>query len=255
MMYRGLIAGLFLSLFPILAAGTTFNIVGDDDFPPFSFIDQNQQASGIDIEILQELSKRMGIKINIELVPWKRLLQTTKNGTILGSFSLFKTPERESFSLFTHPLHYSTFKLFTAKNNIIKFENIHDLYGKRIGIEAGFVISNEFDEASRQGYINLVEIFNFDDAFRRLVKGGIDAFVGNDLVIKYKLKNEYNENKSISTIVSLPKPLKKSRGAFLVLSKKFPLEDKLKWQAKITETLKSMEKEGVSLNIIKKYMQ
>jgi polar amino acid transport system substrate-binding protein len=253
-MFRGLIAGLILSLFPILSFGQTFNIVGDDDYPPFTYTDENKQIKGVDIELFQEMAKRLEIQINIKLVPWKRLLKMTETGDVMGSFALFKTPDRESFSLFTHPIHYSTFKLFTTQKAGLNYTNIKDLYGKRIGIEAGFVISDEFDKASTRGDITLIQIYSFDDAFRRLLKGGIDAFVGNDLVVQHKIKHKYKYIKNISDIIALTKPLKQVRGAYFVLSKAFPLDDKLLWQTRFTETLKAMEQDGTSQRIIQKYL-
>jgi len=252
-MIRELIAVFLLSWLPIVAFGTTFTILGDDDFPPFSFTDQNNQLKGIDVEMAQEMAKRLGIKAEITLVPWKRLLHLTKQGDVFGSFSLFRTPEREAFALYTYPIHYSTHKLFTRKGNDIKFDALKDLYGKRVGIEAGFAISNEFDAARAKGDIDVVEFFNFEDAFRRILRGGIDAFVGNELVIKYKIAGRYSKVKNISDITSLPKPVKESRSAFFVLSKKFPLENKAKWQATIIEIFKQMEEDGFTDRVIQKY--
>ena len=113
-MKRGLIAVLLL-LFPLIVAAESFNVVSDDDFPPYSFIDSDKKVKGIDVDLLHEMAKRLGIEVNIKLVPWKRLLLMTEKGDIFGAFSLFKTPARELFSLFTHPVHYSTFVLFTSK--------------------------------------------------------------------------------------------------------------------------------------------
>ncbi|MCP4486640.1 MAG: amino acid ABC transporter substrate-binding protein [Gammaproteobacteria bacterium] len=253
-MNRGIILWIILSCFSVALHSETFNIVGDDDFPPFSFVDQKGQITGIDVELLNEMAKRLHITINISLVPWKRLLHMTKSGAAKGSFALFKTPERENFALFTHPVHYSTYNLFTDKNKTFKFETIKDLYGKRIGINAGFVISQEFDGASARGDINLIEIYNYDDAFRRLHLGGIDAFVGNVLVVKYKVKNDSMKHKGISNIVNLPTPLKQSRGAFFVLSKASSLTGKSKWQAEIKSVLNALEHDGTVDKIIGKYI-
>ena len=254
-MLRTLITSFLILLFPVFSYGQTFNIIGDDDYPPFTYSDKNDQVSGIDIELFQEVAKRLDVEINIRLVPWKRLLKMTKQGDVVGSFALFKTPERESFSLFTYPIHHSTFKLFTTKNHNLNYSSVKDLYGKRIGIEAGFVISDEFDQASSRGDISLIQIFSFDDAFRRLLMGGIDAFVGNDLVVRHKLKHKYKHIEYISDIIALPKPLKHKRGAFFVLSKAFPLENKQLWQTKFTETLKAMDEDGTSQRIIQKYVE
>jgi len=256
-MKRGLIAVLFL-LFPIIAVAESFNIVADDDFPPYSYIDSDKKVKGIDVDLLHEMAKRLGIEVNIKLVPWKRLLLMTQKGDIFGAFSLFKTPTRESFAHFTYPVHYSTFVLFTTKGNDIKFESVNDLYGKRIGLQAGFAISPEFDAARKRGDIHVVEFYNHGQSFRRLLKGGVDAFVGNKLVVEYKLNEKFNTKPlsagNLSDIISLPKPVKKSRGAFFVISKKFPIKDSLAWKTKITDTLQSMEQEGVTEQIIQKYM-
>lgn len=106
---------IFLSLFSVCSFGQISNIVGDEDYSPFTYHDKNSQVSGIDIQLFQELANRLNIQLNITLVPWKRLLKMTKKSDIVASFALFKTPERESFSLFTHPIHCSTFRLFTTK--------------------------------------------------------------------------------------------------------------------------------------------
>ena len=69
------------------------SVVGDDDFPPFSYRKPDGTLHGIDIEVITELQNHLGIELSIELVPWKRLLIMTKQGFVFGSFSLFKTPE------------------------------------------------------------------------------------------------------------------------------------------------------------------
>jgi len=252
-MIRELIAVFLLSWLPAVAFGATFSVIGDDDFPPFSFIDQDNQLKGIDVEMTQEMARRLGINVDIILVPWKRLLLMTEKGDVFGSFGLFKTPEREAFALYTAPVHRSTYKLFTTKNTLTEFEDISDLYGKRLGIEAGFAISTEFDAAKIKGDIDVIEFFNFEDIFRRILGGGIDAFVGNELVIKHKIAGRYSKIKNISDITFLPKPVKESRSAYFVLSKKFPLKDKHIWQAKIIKILKQMEEDGFTDKIIQKY--
>jgi polar amino acid transport system substrate-binding protein len=250
----------FFSLFLLLAMSfgahaQSFKLVGDDDFPPFTFIDQGKQLTGIDIDILEELSARLDIEFDIELVPWKRLLLMTKTGTVFGSFSLFKTEERERFSLFTYPLHYSTFRLFAVSDNVFEFDTVKDLYGKRIGIAAGFSVSEELEAAQMRGELTVVEIFSFKDGFRRLLQGGIDAFIGNDLVVEHQIKQSLNHNPDLSQIVSLPKPIQDARGAYFVLSKKYPINDLAEWQRKITRELQTMDDEGLIDAIVKRYVR
>lgn len=254
-MRRLVLAFLFLLGLSLKSHCETFQIVGDDDFPPFSFVDNMGQITGIDIEILRELENRLEIEFDIKLVPWKRLLLMTKTGAVFGSFSLFKTSERQAFALFTHPLHYSTYKIFTLSTNRYEFESIKDLYGKRISIAAGFTVSEELEAAQLRGDLTLIETFSFKDSFRRLLKGGVDMVIGNELVVEHQLKHGLASNSDLALIESLNKPIQKSRGAYFVLSEKYPLKDKVKWQTTIERTLKGIEEEGLMDAIVKRYMR
>lgn len=253
-MFGRLIFFLLAVLASVTLSAQTFSVVGDDDFPPYSFMDDQQQIRGIDIEILGELGKRLGVEFDISLVPFKRLLLMTEQGAAFGSFSLFKTPEREAFGLFTYPVHYSTYRLFTTTDNDIRYDALEDLFGKRIGIAAGFAISDEFDAATERGDITKVEVFNHEDGFKRLLGGGIDGFVGNDVVVQYQLNNEYKDTIDSSKLRMLTKPMKASRGAYFVISKGHQVDKPELWQQRISETLKALEEEGFTAKVVEKYM-
>lgn len=254
-MNRVLLTFIIFLLVSFGTQGKTFHIVGDDDFPPFSFVDENKKIVGIDIDILRELASRLEIDFDIELVPWKRLLLMTKTGAVFGSFSLFKTDKRAEYSFFTHPLHYSTYKLFTLSDNTFEFESIKDLYGKRVSIAAGFSVSDELEVAHDLGYLTLLETYSFDDSFRRLLRGGVDAFIGNELVVEYQLKRALPHNPELVRIDSLSKPIQSSRGAYFVLSKKHPEEELEYWQSKVSQTLKEIQEEGLYDSIVKRYIR
>ena len=117
-MIRVLIFIISLSLSSAYSHGQTFNIIGDDDYPPFTYYDKNTQVRGIDIELFKEVANRLDTEINITLVPFKRLFKITRKGDSVGSFALFKTPERESFSLFTNPIHYRPLNYLRQKKRI-----------------------------------------------------------------------------------------------------------------------------------------
>lgn len=249
-MFKGLLFSLLLAFVPCITFAEALPVVGDDDFPPFSFVDENNEVTGIDIDIINELANRLGLEFSISLVPWKRLLRMTKQGDVFGSFSLFRTPEREAYGLYTYPVHYSTYRIFTRSDGIQKFEILSDLFGKNLGIEAGFNISEEFDSAAARGNIKLVELYSSDGFLGRLKRGGIDGYVGHDLVTRFKFKQDMEEQ----NIVVLRKPVKEARGAFFVMSKAFKIEDKMKLRMDIERTLQGMENDGTTEKIIASYI-
>ena len=64
-------------------------LVADDDFAPFSFLDASGHAAGIDIDIIKEMAKRIDLKIDIELMPWKTLLSVIQSGARDGGMALY----------------------------------------------------------------------------------------------------------------------------------------------------------------------
>lgn len=79
--------------------------------------------------------------------------------------------------------------------------------------------------------------------------------IGNELVVEHQLKHGLASNSDLALIESLNKPIQKSRGAYFVLSEKYPLKDKVKWQTTIERTLKGIEEEGLMDAIVKRYMR
>lgn len=230
-------------------------VLSDDDFPPYSFVDEAGNMAGIDIDIVRELAVRTDLPLNLKLVPFKRILLRLKEGKAFAGLSLFRTPEREEYGLFTHPIHYSTYRIITRHDSLIDYKTVNDLAGIRVGVQAGFVISDEFDLAVKEGRIYRVDLFSYADSFNRLAKGGIEAFVGNDAVVKFKLLNGLQEKIRLEQVRFSDTVLTESRGAYLVLSKNYTKDDPYAWQKRITETLMKMEQEGFYKQVQRRYVE
>ncbi len=243
-------------IFSSMAKGSplSLSVVSDDKFPPFSY-KENGKVTGIDIDIINEMGKRLNIKFNISLVPWKRLIMMTQLGDCDGSMSLFRTPEREKFSLYTYPVHYSSFVIFVMKGKEFKFTKIEDLYGKKLAKQSGFAISDEFDLAVKRGKIKVADIFHIKTCMGETLIGKYDGFVANKHVTLYKLKNDKKFVRYKEKFTILKNPVKLERGAFFVISKASKIKDKLKLQKNIIKTLKSMEENGTYQKIMDKYLK
>ncbi|MCP3875893.1 MAG: amino acid ABC transporter substrate-binding protein [Desulfobacteraceae bacterium] len=229
-------------------------IISDDNFPPFSFL-ENGEPVGIDIDIIQELGKRLGIEMKVRLFPWKRLIMMTKNGICDGSMSLFRTPERELFALYTAPVHYSTFVIFVKKGNEFNFSKLSDLYGKSLSKQSGFSISREFDKAEKDKKIRVSDVFYIEDSMKRTIREMHDGFVANKDVTLYLLKTDQTVKDYRNQFSILKKPIKSKRSAYFVLSKGSKLKNKIQLQKDITKTLRSMEMDGTYQRIANKYLK
>ncbi|NUW67104.1 substrate-binding periplasmic protein [Vibrio coralliilyticus] len=248
---------LFTRLMPLLLVLCSINthaqvtLVAMEDFPPYSWYESEKQT-GIDIDIIQLLSEKTGITIHIRLVPWVRVEKEIKKGKTDGGVAFFKNTERETFATFIPtPFRESIYKIFVRKDSEFDFHSVSDLSGMKIGQNAGFYISDAFEQAVIDKKIQRVEAVTMEENIRRLRAKRIDAFVGNQQEVLYFLAQLGLSD----DIVSLPKPIRPPKPVYIVISKEANLQDKEKLIIQMNKTLKEMKEEGLIDKIQAKYGQ
>jgi len=222
-----------------------------DKFEPFTW-KENNQAKGIDVDILKKLCNRINIKCNILFVPWKRVIHYMKTGNMDGAFAAFKTPERETFAHYLElPFHYSKYNIFVNKNEAFPFNKIQDLYGKRLGKNRGFNLGKELDSAAKKKKLHIEEANDASANILKLKGKRIDGYICNyhEALVVIK-KMGYS-----GQIVPLDKPIRKSRGAFLMISKSAHIENKEKLIQGMNRALKNMYDDGIVEKIISNYIK
>ena len=244
---------LFTLTYILKASPLSLYVVADDDFPPYSFV-KKKKVTGIDVDIVKEMGRRLNINIKVNLFPWKRLIMMTKTGRCDGSMSLFHSRNREKFALFTYPLHYSTFVLFVKKGNEFQYSTIKDLFGKNLAKQSGFIISEEFDRAVSNKKIEVSEIFKVRDGIKYTLMEISDGLVANKHVTLYKLNQNVNFSTFKDKFSILPKPIKQKRAAYFVLSKNAKIKNKANLQKRITGTFRSMDLDGTYQKLVNSYI-
>ncbi len=220
-----------------------------DKFAPYSWM-ENDELTGIDIDLIQELERRLKIPIKIEIYPWRRVVRNTELGHIDGCFSLFKTPDREEFAIYTKtPIHVSLYKAFVRTGSSFVFRKISDLKGIVLGKNKGFRISKEFDRAEQDKNLNIFE-GEMTHLIKLLMRQRIDAIIGNYDELNYLT----NKLKLVDRIVALEKPIRNPRPAYLVISKKAIISKKDNLIKRINQSLKSMKEDGTINKITSKYV-
>lgn len=221
---------------------THLQLVTVPEFKPFVW-QENGVAKGIDVDIVQEICRRMDMVCDISFYTWKRVLANLESGQTDGGFSGFRTKEREEFARFTTlPLHHSTYSLFVKKGDEFEFSRIKDLHGKIIGILRGFKIDPVFDDAVIQGRIKIQEVESVEQNIKKLLAGNrIDAIAGN----YHKMKLTLIEMGIQSKITCLPVPITPPRPSYLMISKKWSTpHDRNHLIQDMDHTLKSMYDDG-----------
>lgn len=111
-------------------------VVATEVWPPFRIADKTSeyQYSGIDIDLLKEITKRLGITFKIKRFPWARCLDFMKSGKVDMITGLAYSPERAQYISYSEIPYYiasPAFYLQKGKGHLIK--KYEDLYLFTIG--------------------------------------------------------------------------------------------------------------------------
>jgi len=232
---------------PYSNAEQTLTLVALDNYAPFSW-QENGQAKGNDIEIVNELCTRLKINCIIKFIPWKRALIETEHGNIDGIIGAFTSAERDKFAhSINQPLHYTIVKAFIKETDKLLFRKIEDLKGEQIGINRGFHFSKQLDKATKSHFFE-VQFANDSPAnLAKLMQGRIKGFVGN-----FQQTMTLLEELSLAEqIIPIPSFAKTAISTHIIISKKATIKNKAVLLRDMNLVLKSMYQENYFHNLMK----
>ena len=147
--------------------------------------------------------------------------------------------------------HVSQNGLFVRKGEEFPFTSIDDLTGKRIGLNRGFVLADDFDRAIRQGKVMTEEVGTIDQNVKKLGARRIDAFAGNVVSTRYVLRGTSAETKT----AVLPRLLSENRPAYLVVSRTAKIPDQERLVETLRRTLEDLHRDGTYAKIVESYLK
>lgn len=226
------------SLARVKAAGKI--LVGTDDtYPPFEFRDDKNQLIGFDVDLMNEIAKRLGVKAEFVPTAWDGIipsLEAKKFDAIISGMNI--TEERQKAVNFSQPYVAAGQVIVVRKdNNTIK--KLEDLVGKVVAVQIG--TTNE-EEAKKIKGIKQVKTFNtFVDAFTDVANKRSDATIADEPVGKYYLTQKPDVFKIVGDAFA--------RAPMGIAVRK---EDKELLDA-INKALADMKKDGTFATISKKW--
>lgn len=102
---------------------------------------------GIDIEILNKMSERLGLTLKFIKCPFARCLEHMKEGKADLMSSLLKRSDREAYIRYLEPHYYNDRKVFyvlKGKSHILR--RYEDLYNIKVGVKRKVKYFPRFDE-------------------------------------------------------------------------------------------------------------
>jgi len=154
------------------------------EFAPFVY-GENQQVAGPGRDLIAAVCAEAGIDCSFDIYPWRRAQELMKKGEADGMMVIGRNPKREEWIRFSPPHFRTEYGIFVKSDDVLKFSDIAQLEGMRIGVFApsntAVQLMDIRDEMIAQGLDSIEIEERPDDAsgFRKLAAGRIDAVYSN----------------------------------------------------------------------------
>jgi two-component system sensor histidine kinase EvgS len=168
------------------AGNDTIYFKASNDYPPYQFIDENLNPTGFSIDILNSISKTMGINIKTELDNWTHAKQDFDNKKIDGLATTY-LPEQSETINYSVPYIYITNSLFVRDGSNIK--SIDEINNKQVLVIKGDIMHDYLISSNLTK--NIIPVKNYKTALSLLSAGEYDCALINKLHGQYAIK-EFN---------------------------------------------------------------
>ncbi|WP_352418113.1 EAL domain-containing protein [Proteiniborus sp.] len=162
----------------------TLHVAGDNNHPPYEYIDENGIYKGFNVDIMNALSIELGIDIKLMPMEWSEALGALEREEVDAIQGISKTKDREKKFLFTSPTVINSQVIFVMKETSIITE-LEDLSGLKVAFQEG--------DINHEIIMNVPEVIlipkkDQKQAMDALLNGEADACVGNKLTGLYYLQ-------------------------------------------------------------------
>jgi polar amino acid transport system substrate-binding protein len=172
-------------------------VVGTNaEYPPFTFI-KDDKIVGFDIDLICEVGKRLGKKIEFKNMPFDVLVPEMQRGSIhVIAAGMTPKPEREKEVMFTQCYFTDDPLVIVAKANK-NITTIEQLNEKTVIVNDGYTA--DYYMSALKGP-NLIRLPNPSSAFLALNSERADAYVTARSTVSWFLKGDEKQNFTMTPI-------------------------------------------------------
>ncbi|MNJ22363.1 Virulence sensor protein BvgS precursor [compost metagenome] len=164
-------------------------VLFNEDYLPFSFVDENGQSRGLTVDVLNKISQRTGLRFETGRgSSVNQMIAELNAGKFDVVASLTQSPDREKLVNFSRPYLATPLVLVThAKPDAP--HNLEDLAGKKLAVVYGNV--NLSLLAREHPHVQLVSANNLNEAFALVAQGKADATLSSLISARYIIARSY----------------------------------------------------------------
>ena len=228
------------------AASTMKLIVGfDSAYPPYGYVGNDGSYTGFDLELAQEVGKRVGWEVQLEPIDWDAKDTLMNSGAINCIWNGFTIEGRENDYTFSEPYMLNAQVVVVKKGSGIS--DLAGLAGKAVITQtdsAAYDVLAGEDAAQADvaaTFASLETIGDYNTAFMQLETGAVDAVACDLSIAAYQLAAKPDAYEQLSEQLS---------------SEHYAVGFKKGDEAsatQVTDTLKAMDKDGFVKDLCDKY--
>lgn len=174
-------------VFTGVKADDTIDIVFDNAYAPFEFKDSDQVYKGLDVDIINEVARRSGWKMNQSFPGFDAAVNAVQSGSadaLMAGTTI--TEARKQVFTFSDP--YFDTKIIVATTKANKISSYEDLKGKTVGVKNG-TAAQTFLEENKNKYGFSIKTFDTGDLmYNSLATGSVNAVMDDEAVIQYAIQ-------------------------------------------------------------------
>lgn len=176
------------------AADTTYGtaeegkfVVGfDQEFPPMGFVDENGGYTGFDLELAEEVAKRLDLEFVAQPIAWDAKDMELSSGTIDCIWNGFTMTGREEDYTFSEP-YLNNRQVFVVNENS-DIQSAADLAGKIVEVQADSAAEAALNENTElSSTFTMQAVPDYNTAMMDLEQGAVDAIAMDEVVASYQI--------------------------------------------------------------------
>lgn len=160
-------------------------------WPPYVMRDDGGKLVGADLDLARTVLEQLGYKIDVRVLPWRRVLQEAKLQKGDAILDVFYAAERNSWLHYPdEPLSISGEVLFYPVDRPVHLERTSDLKGLRIGVQVDYAYSKAFLAEPGVIRVAMTGEGNPIKQLHMMMAGRLDGVVLNERVGRYLLRSQ-----------------------------------------------------------------
>ena len=245
-------SALFAALSALLLSGCAASdsalpalTVGSDTYPPYVYMDNNGDITGLDVEIAEEAFRRMGYRAEFTTIDWEKKTELVDSGEIDCIWDCFSMEGREDDYQWAGP--YLVSRQVVAVNADSSIQSLSDLAWKTVMVQSTSKPEGIFLSGSDPRIPQTVEVFSIEDRnvqYAMMACGYVDAIAAHETGIL-----QYMKDNSVEFRI-LEEPL-----LVTGLGVAFAKNDSRGLDHQLNDTFAQMREDGTLERIVGKYLE